>query len=144
MNESSNDPRCRPEPPRPLSVLVVEDHADSRQGLALFLKALGYRAHFAQGLREALALAAAAAQPFELLLSDLQLPDGDGWELLGRLREAGRAPAGAIAMSGWGSAEDVAKSQAAGYRAHLVKPATPQALQAALREAAEAMQAAKP
>ena len=76
-----------------------------------------------------------------LLLSDLQLPDGDGWELLWRLRKAGREPKRAIALSGWGSEEDKAKSQRAGYQVHLVKPATAGILKAALAEAAEAIHA---
>ncbi|MBV9998188.1 MAG: response regulator [Verrucomicrobia bacterium] len=137
----SDDARC-PTPKRPLRILVVEDHADTRQSLALFLGVLGHQARFAQGLQEALALAA-VEEPFDLLLSDLQLPDGDGWELLLRLREANRAPAWAIAISGWGSHQAKARSQAAGFRAHLVKPAPPQVLATVLREAAEGIQTAQ-
>jgi CheY-like chemotaxis protein len=140
MNRQSDDDGRGPGPKRPLRILVVEDHADTRQGLALFLGVLGHRARLARDLQEALALAALEGDRFDLLLSDLQLPDGDGWELLRRLREAGRAPAWAIALSGWGGHDDLAKSQAAGFRAHLVKPPTPQALASVLREAAEGIQ----
>jgi CheY-like chemotaxis protein len=107
--------------------------------LELFLHALGHRAHLARNVQDALVLAASAEEPFDLLLSDIQLPDGNGWELLRHLRKAGRTPQRAIALSGWGSEEDLAKSQKAGYQAHLVKPAKPEILKAALAEAAEAI-----
>ena len=126
-------------PDQPLSILVVEDHADTRRSLELFLGMLGYRACCARGMQEALTLAATEASKFDLLLTDLQLADGDGWELLRRLREENRAPAGAIAVSGWGSNDDLAKSQAVGFHAHLVKPPTPQTLLAVLQEAAAAV-----
>ena len=121
------------------SILVVEDHADTRRSLELFLEMLGYRACFACGMQEALSLAANEAGKLDLLLTDLQLSDGDGWELLRRLREENHAPAGAIAVSGWGSNEDLARSQAVGFHAHLVKPLTPQALRAVLHKAAAAI-----
>ena len=79
MNPS--DDIRRPPTKGPLRILVVEDHADTRQGMALFLGVLGHQARFAQGLQEALGLAAVEEEPFDLLLCDLQLPDGDGWEL---------------------------------------------------------------
>jgi CheY-like chemotaxis protein len=144
MNHQSNDDERGQRARRSLRILAVEDHADTRQGLALFLRALGHEAQFARDLQEALILAAREGQRFDLLLSDLQLPDGNGWDLLRRLREAGCAPAWAIAISGWGSRDDVARSQAAGFRAHLVKPATPRALAAVLDEAAQAIQASRP
>jgi CheY-like chemotaxis protein len=120
-------------------ILVVEDHANTLRVLELFLHALGHRTDLARNVQEALALAAGAEEQFDLLLSDLQLPDGDGWKLLWRLRKAGRKPQRAIALSGWGSEEDVAESQRAGYQAHLVKPLKPEILKAALAEAAEAI-----
>jgi len=57
----------------------------------------------------------------EVLVSDLGLPDGDGWQLLRESREAGAFPY-AIAMSGFGTFADVATSTEAGFRHHLVKP----------------------
>jgi CheY-like chemotaxis protein len=122
-------------------ILVVEDHPDSRRSLELFLQILGYQAQFAWGMQNALAIAAAHGKAFDLLFSDLRLPDGDGWELLRRLEQRGWRPRRAIALSGWGSDEDVAKSQAAGFHAHLVKPFAPATMAAALREAVEALQA---
>ena len=126
-----------------LRILVVEDHADTRRGLQIFLNAVGYEAHFAGSIGEALSAAAASDEAFDVLLSDLRLPDGSGWELLQRLRESGREPRRAVALSGWGSDNDLAKSQSAGFHVHLVKPPAPEALEAALRDAADAVQAQK-
>jgi DNA-binding response OmpR family regulator len=65
-----------------MHILVVEDQADTPQMLALFLQALGHQIDLARNLKEGLALAVNRGKRFDLLLSDLQLPDGDGWELL--------------------------------------------------------------
>ena len=115
-----------------LCILVVEDHPDTRQALGMLLKMLGHRPTLAQNMHEGLSLGCDADRGFDLLLSDIQLPDGDGWELLLRLRERGRCPKRAIALSGWGSKEDLMRSKAAGFEVHLVKPLTPGALKAVL------------
>jgi two-component system, NtrC family, response regulator PilR len=67
------------------------------------------------GVQAALDLAATSGTRFDLLLSDLRLPDGNGWDLLRRLEEAGCRPQRAIAISGWSSEIDVAKSKSAGF-----------------------------
>ena len=78
---------------RILHILVVEDHADTRRGMELFLQALGHWTQVAGGVQAALDLVATSDTPFDLLLSDLRLPDGNGWDLLGGLEEtvAGRS-----------------------------------------------------
>ena len=81
------------------------------------------------------ALAAIPGAQCDVLLSDIGLPDGDGWELLRALREGGCPPAYAIAMSGFGMSADHVRSQEAGYRHHLLKPFDPEALDAMLEEA---------
>jgi CheY-like chemotaxis protein len=101
---------------------------------------LGHRTAAAANVREALEVAAERAERFDLLISDLQLPDGDGWELLRRLEEAGRRPRQAIALSGWGNDEDVTKSRTAGFRAHLVKPTPPGISEAAVAKASAAIE----
>ena len=118
--------------PRSLRVLLVEDHPDTLRALELFLKMLGHRPTLAKSMQEALQVGCAEDGKFDLLLSDLRLPDGNGWELLLQLRERGCCPKRAIAVSGWGSEEDRARSHAAGFEAHLVKPFTPSVLEAAL------------
>ncbi len=79
---------------------------------------------------------AEAGETFDLLLSDIHLPDGDGWALPGLLEQAGKRPPHAIAMSGFGSVEDAERSRVAGFRAHLIKPGVPGELEAALRAVA--------
>jgi DNA-binding response OmpR family regulator len=82
---------------------------------------------------------AAAGRRFDLLLSDLRLPDGNGWDLLRRLKEAGWRPKHAIAISGWGSETDLAESKSAGFQAHLIKPLAPEVLKTALEGVATAI-----
>jgi CheY-like chemotaxis protein len=115
---------------RSLSILVVEDHPDTRRALEMFLQ-LGHQTKLAADIKEALEMAAAGGR-FNLLLSDLRLPDGNGWDLLRRLEEAGWRPKHAIAISGWGSETDLAKSKSAGFQAHLIKPLAPEALKISL------------
>jgi two-component system, NtrC family, response regulator PilR len=57
-------------------------------------------------MSHSLRFSSAADSRFDLLLSDLRLPDGNGWDLLRRLEEAGWRPTHAIAISGWGSETD--------------------------------------
>ena len=118
-----------------LHILVVENHPDTRQGINAFLKALGHRAAFAED--KAGALARARRSTFDLLLSDISLPDGTGWELLQTLDAQGRRPAHAIAMSGLGDPADQTRSLETGFELHLVKPFRPQDLENALRRVAD-------
>lgn len=130
------------EAPPALRILVVEDHPDTRLGLKLFLETLGHRAVFAEDVRSG--LAAARAGEFDLLLSDISLPDGDGWDLLRKLDAANRRPPRTAAMSGFSTAADLAKSKAAGFHSQLIKPFTPEELEAVLREAANALAVVRP
>ena len=118
-----------------LRVLVVENHPDTREGIQLFLKALGYQATATGSMAEALALS--EREQFDLLLSDITLPDGDGWRLLAALQAYGREPRHAIAMSGLSGSVEQARSRAAGYTAHLVKPFSPQELEKVLHRVAD-------
>ena len=111
-------------------VLVVEDHADVRRTLRALLDALGYDAVFAADMQSALQLAEDVR--FDVLLSDIGLPDGDGWELLRRLKISGASPSWTVAMSCLNSPADVAQSEAAGYRVHLGKPFTARELESAM------------
>ena len=121
----------------PLRVLLVDDDAIIRKALNKLLEALGHRAHVTQNVRGTLEFALSENETFDLLLSDISLPDGNGWELLRCLTDGGRRPWRAIAMSGQSSMEDLAKSQTAGFEQHLLKPVAPAIVEAILREAAE-------
>jgi PAS domain S-box-containing protein len=103
-----------------LRILLVDDHRDTAESLALLLEQRGFQVLMADSVASALDR---AQQGFDLLISDVGLPDGDGRELAKRLAEQG--PLRAIALSGYGGDADVAASRDAGFRAHLVKPVEP-------------------
>ena len=117
-----------------LRLIVVEDHADSAEGLKRFLNAIGYQVFIATDMTSALSLASAVE--FDVLLSDLALPDGDGWELLKRLSAERRIRA--IAFSGHNSPADLQRSAEAGFLEHIPKPLCPETLCAAINRAAAA------
>jgi len=100
-----------------LKILVVEDNKDTLKYIAMVLGARGHTVTVAERLSEA--FLAADDQPLDLLISDVELPDGTGLELMQRLRGRGLP---AIAMSGYGSEEDVRASIEAGFAEHLTKP----------------------
>lgn len=113
-------------------MFIVENHDDTRLLLCLLLEQLGHTVFAAATMREA--LHAIPQSRCDVLISDIGLPDGDGWELMQRLD--GQRPAYAIAMSGRGLAGDHARSQAAGFRHHLVKPTEPEEIAVLLERAA--------
>jgi CheY-like chemotaxis protein len=120
------------DPLRPLRVFVVENHADTLKWLSRYLEAMGHTVASARTMAEALERLPKAV--YDVLISDIGLPDGDGWELLRNVRLP--HPVYAIAMSGFGMSADRLKSKAAGFRHHLLKPFVPDELDAALEEAA--------
>jgi CheY-like chemotaxis protein len=101
-----------------LHILVVENHQDTLDAMKMFLDLSGHITETAGTMKAA--LDAAADSAFDLVITDIGLPDGDGWELMRQLRE--RGPVRAVAMSGYGWKEDLEKSRAAGFEAHLLKP----------------------
>ena len=114
---------------RPLSVLIVDDHRDGAEVLALLLDSVGHRATVVRTGPEALA-AAARDRPDAVLL-ELRLPGLDGWEVARRLK-AGGCPARLVALTTCGRPEDRERSRAAGIDLHLLKPADPMTLLTAL------------
>jgi DNA-binding response OmpR family regulator len=73
----------------------------------------------------------AASEEFDLLISDIELPDGSGLDLMREIKKTRGFPG--IAISGFGSAEDIRMSLAAGFVAHLTKPISFQTLEATMR-----------
>jgi PAS domain S-box-containing protein len=128
-----------PRPPRSASlrVLLVEDNTDTLGLLALVLRARGHEVTAAARLSEA--LRAAAERPFDLLISDIELPDGSGLDLMRRLHRRGLR---ALAMSGYGSEEDVRMSLEAGFAEHLTKPVDLARLLAAVQRVSADVRAA--
>ena len=115
--------------PGNLRLLVVEDHADTAQTLVRILRTAGFSVVIANNVESALKLA--ANQPFDILLSDIGLPDGTGYDLLRGVKKM--RPVQAIAMSGFGMDEDLRKSREAGFSEHLVKPVHVPELMEAIR-----------
>jgi len=107
-------------------ILLVDDHLDSIRPMQLFLEAIGYEVTTAHTV--ATALRAATQNQFDLLVSDIGLPDGSGDDLIRQLQDRGRSLP-SIALSGYGTEQDVARSRAAGFQVHLTKPVSPQDLQ---------------
>src|SRR6184192_2432500 len=114
-----------------LRLLFVEDHDDTREVLARLLSLRGYCVEAARNAQEARVLS--NGKTFDLLVSDIALPDATGCELLKELGSKHRLCG--IAMSGFGSDADVAQSKAAGFLEHLVKPIDAPALDAAIQRA---------
>src|SRR3989440_12074266 len=109
-------------------ILLVEDHDDTAEAYRTLLMRRGYFVHVARNVADA--KAAAVAREFDLLICDLVLPDGDGCELCRELREA--SGIGAIALTACGYPADFAKTKAAGFRSHLLKPVSLDGLIAAV------------
>jgi signal transduction histidine kinase len=99
-------------------VLLVEDHEETLEVMAKLLKRLGHEVTTASTIKEA--LNAAGEKHFDLVISDLGLPDGLGYELMRSLRAENQLRG--IALSGYGMSEDIQLSQEAGFAEHLVKP----------------------
>ena len=117
---------------RPLHILLVEDHDVTAQIMQALLAADGHVTETAGGVAAALRLADQHA--YDLLISDLGLPDGSGHDLLRELRQRGHKLPG-IALSGYGQEEDVRRSYQAGFAVHLAKPASHEALSEAIASA---------
>ena len=104
-----------------LRILMVENDDDTRRVYAMYLQRKGHRVTTAGSLAEAVARLRDA--PADVLIADIGLPDGNGWELPDRLRGDGiRVPPLRIAMTGFGRRDDVDRSHAAGFQHHLMKP----------------------
>jgi two-component system CheB/CheR fusion protein len=117
-----------------LRILLVEDHADTAEAMAELLREMGHEVTVAGSVSSGLAAAEVHGGHFDLVLSDLGLPDGSGLELMEQLH--GRYGVRGIALSGYGMEEDVRKSLEAGFDRHLTKPINLQALQTAIQETA--------
>jgi len=99
-------------------ILLVEDHLDTAHVLSRLLQRAGHKVKHAATVGEGDNLAANCE--FDLVISDVGLPDGSGLDLMSRLRE--RYGLSGIALSGFGMDQDRAASKAAGFAEHLTKP----------------------
>jgi two-component system CheB/CheR fusion protein len=108
----------------PHRILLVEDHDDTRRVLARLLSSFGFIVAAAGTVREALDLS--ERERFDVLVSDIGLPDGTGTELMRELKL--RQTITGIALSGFGRDEDLRRSADAGFTSHLIKPVNFQTL----------------
>jgi CheY-like chemotaxis protein len=109
---------------------VVEDHVDSAELLAELLESHGHSVRLARTASDAIALA--SEHTFDVVVSDVGLPDASGYELMAQLRE--RFAIKGIAMTGSGRASDIERGRAAGFSVHLTKPVSLRRLEQALEE----------
>jgi signal transduction histidine kinase len=115
-------------PVAPMRILLVEDDHDTAKVLTMLLESIGHDVTTAHDCATGLAALDEAA--FDLLISDLGLPDGSGHELMTRHKSKGIK---AIALTGYGSEADIQASLAAGFDCHLTKPVTLDQLVQAMR-----------
>ncbi len=99
-------------------LLVVDDHHDTCTGMKMMLERRGYRVTLAHTADQA--VEKAGEEEFDLLISDIGLPDRSGYELMEELRASKSLPG--IALSGFGMENDVNRARAAGFAEHLTKP----------------------
>lgn len=103
---------------RKLRILIVEDHEHTAVVMKRLLQQGGHLVYSAANVRDALDIV--RTTELDLLVSDLGLPDGNGFQVMRELSKVGKAKG--IAVSGYGMDEDLARSNQAGFSAHLTKP----------------------
>ena len=119
---------------QPMRILLVEDHEDTNRSLTSLLRRRGY--HVKSALTFQSALEVSAKEEFDVLISDLGLPDGSGIDLIQKL--ASKPPLG-IALTGFGMEQDIRKSREAGFHHHLVKPIDLNKLDSLIQEGAASL-----
>lgn len=137
---ASRAPLAGAEAKAPWRILLVEDHGDTGRVLARLLRNAGYVVEHAEHARGA--LERFREQSFDVVISDLGLPDESGLVLMGRLRELDPTLPG-ICLSGYGMEDDLEACRAAGFAEHLTKPVDMQRLHAAIARVRAAPRAAR-
>jgi len=136
-NGADGERAAIPEKKRPTSrrhrLLVVDDHVDTCTGMKMMLERRGYDITVAHSAEQA--VEKTKQQDFDLLISDIGLPDRSGYELMSELRQSKGFPG--IALSGFGMETDVNKARAAGFSEHLTKPINFDRLEQAIRHLLE-------
>jgi PAS domain S-box-containing protein len=110
------------------SILLVEDHTPTRVALERLLQRRNFQVFVAETAADARAVA--KAEKVDIVISDIGLPDGNGYDLMAELE--GLYSVKGIAMTGYGMDGDIARSRATGFSVHLMKPVSMQALDAAI------------
>ena len=103
---------------RSLRILVVEDHADTLRVVGHLLHHLGHEISLADGAQRALEIV--ESKEFDVVLSDINLPDGSGYEVITQAKR--KQPVKGVALTGLDKEEDISRSKEAGFDFHLTKP----------------------
>jgi CheY-like chemotaxis protein len=106
------------QPVKSLRILVVEDHGDTRRTLARLLKHFGHDISEADSTQSALEIV--RSKKFDVVLSDIGLPDGTGYDIISQAKQ--KQPVKGVALTGFGTDEDIRRSREAGFDFHLTKP----------------------
>ncbi len=122
-----------PLPPRERRILVVDDHVDTCAGMKMLLERRGYQITTAFSANQA--LEKGLAQDFDLVISDIGLPDRSGYDLMRELHT--RKGLRGIALSGYGAQSDVSDAHEAGFSDHLTKPIDFDRLEESIRNVLE-------
>lgn len=115
----------------PRRILLVEDHGDTLSVFAAMLRRRGHAVITVSSSRAAME-AMKEDSAIDILICDIGLPDGDGWELMKALRSRWSIPG--IAVTGFGMPSDHERSAEVGFAFHLVKPIDPQELDFAMEQ----------
>ena len=119
--------------PRSVRVLVVDDNQDAAESLACMLQLMGHSSIFVTDPAAAM-LALRSLKP-DIVFLDLGMPEIDGFQLARRIRaECGVDNPCLVALTGYGTASDRAKTRHSGFDAHLLKPASPDLVRSTIEE----------
>ena len=103
---------------RRLRILVVEDHSDTLQALSRLLSHFGHEISVANGAKNALKII--DSKEFDVILCDIALPDGNGYDVIAEAKR--KRPVKGVALSGFAATEDIERGREAGFDFHLAKP----------------------
>ena len=106
------------QPAKSLRILLVEDHDDTRRTLSRLLTHFGHEISVADCTQSAKEIV--EAKEFDVVLSDIGLPDGSGYDVITHAKQ--KQPVKGVALTGFGMDEDIKRSKAAGFDFHLTKP----------------------
>ena len=101
-----------------LRILVVEDHSETLETLSRLLSHFGHEISVADGAQNALNII--DSKEFDVVLCDIALPDGSGYDVIAEAKR--KRPVKAVALSGFGGSEDIERGKEAGFDFHLTKP----------------------
>jgi CheY-like chemotaxis protein len=105
-------------PGKSLRILVVEDHGETLRTLSSLLSHFSHTISMADSTRSAHAFV--ESKEFDVVLSDIALPDGNGYDVISHAKS--KQPVKGVALTGFDKKEDIARSKEAGFDFHLTKP----------------------